>query len=97
MALNIEQILKKPLLTEKMSLETENNNRYGFVVDRKANKHQIKNAVETLFDVKVKKVWTNITPGKIKRAGRHLTKTSPYKKAVVQVEQGQKIEFYKGI
>jgi large subunit ribosomal protein L23 len=95
--LTIERIIKKPLLTEKSTRETEVNNRYGFVVDMQASKHQIKDAVETLFDVKVSKVWTSVTPGKMKRFGRYSKKTAPVKKAYVQTEQGQKIEFYKGL
>lgn len=94
---NLDQIIRKPLMTEKGTLESEKNNRYGFIVDIKANKYQIKDAVEKLFDVRVEKVWTNITPGKMKRAGRKVKKASPLKKAYVQVGQGQKIEFFKGV
>ena len=93
----LEQILLRPLLTEKASLQGETNNRYGFVVSLKSNKNQIKEAVEKLFDVKVLGVKTNITPGKVKRAGKKLVKTSKIKKAFVQVENGQKVEFFKGI
>lgn len=93
--LKIDQILKKPLLTEKSTSATEDFNRYGFVVDKNANKNQIKAAVERLFDVKVQKVWTSITPGKMKRHGKFLSKKSPVKKALVQVAEGQKIEFFK--
>ncbi len=95
--LTIERIIKKPLLTEKSTQETETHNRYGFVVDTRATKHQIREAVETLFDVKVAKVWTSVTPGKMKRIGRNTKKTPAVKKAYVQTEQGQKIEFYKGL
>jgi large subunit ribosomal protein L23 len=94
---NINDILIKPLLTEKTSLQTELTNRYAFVVNLKANKDQIKNAVEKLFDVKVINVNTNVTPGKLRRAGRKVKKTSSYKKAFVQIEKGQKIEFFKDI
>ncbi len=94
---NLNEIIKRPLLTEKATLESERNNRYGFVVDTKSNKYQIRDAVEKLFDVRVKKIWTSVTPGKLKRAGKVIKKTSPIKKAYVQVEQGQKIEFFKGV
>ena len=90
-------IIIKPLLTEKSSKATEDFGRYGFVVDKNANKNQIKSAIETLYDVKVLKVRTNITPGKLKRFGRHVTKAGYVKKAYIQIEQGQKIEFFKGI
>lgn len=93
----LEEILKKPLITEKTSIISEETNRYGFVVDLKANKNQIKDAVETLYDVKVLNVKTSILPGKMKRAGRFVKKTSKTKKAYVQLAEGQKIEFFKGV
>lgn len=91
------EILKKPLLTEKTTEATELNNIYGFAVDRKANKNQIKAAVEELFDVKVLKIRTAVMPGKIKRFGKLTKKGSSWKKAYVQVQEGQKIELYKNI
>lgn len=95
--MHVEQVLIKPLLTEKSSLETENTNRYVFKVQKKANKYQIKNAVETMFDVKVVDVRTAILPGKVKRAGRLTKKASSWKKAYIKVQDGQKIELFKGI
>ncbi|MCF8059092.1 MAG: 50S ribosomal protein L23 [Bacteriovoracaceae bacterium] len=93
----LEEILKKPLITEKTSIIGEKTNRYGFVVDLKANKNQIKTAIETLYDVKVLNVKTSILPGKIKRAGKTVKKTSKTKKAYIQLAEGQKIEFFKGV
>ena len=93
----IEAVLKKPLISEKTSLMTEENNRYAFMVDLKANKNQIKEAVERFYDVKVLNVRTAILPGKVKRFGRYTTKTTKRKKAFVQLEEGQKIEFFKGV
>lgn len=94
---NLTDIIRKPLITEKSSAATDAFNRFGFVVDLKANKNQIKNAVEKLYDVKVLNVKTNVTPGKIKRAGNKVKKTSKIKKAYVQLAEGQKIEFFKGV
>lgn len=94
---HIEQILIKPLLTEKTSEATELTNRYSFIVRRDANKNQIKQAVESLFDVKVMSVNTAILPGSLKKFGRHTNKTSKYKKAHIKVQDGQKIEFFKGV
>lgn len=94
---NIQDIIVKPLLTEKTSVDTENYNRYAFMVNLKSNKNQIKNAVEKLFDVKVLNVKTSILPGKLKRVGRAVKKTGKTKKAYVQIEKGQKIEFFKDI
>ncbi len=95
--LGLENVLVKPLLTEKTSKETEAFNRYAFVVNTKANKNQIKSAVERFFDVKVVSVRTSILPGKSKRAGRGYKKSASSKKAYVQLQDGQKIEFFKGI
>ncbi len=94
---NIDQIVLKPLLTEKTAVQTEATNRYAFIVGLKSNKNQIKSAIEKLFDVKVLSVRTSITPGKLKRAGKNVKKTSKTKKAYVQIEKGQKIEFFKDI
>lgn len=93
----INDVLVKPLITEKISTETDNFNRYGFVVNLKANKNQIKNAVETFYDVKVVAVRTTVVPGKVKRTPKSFKKTSSFKKAIVELAQGQKIEFFKGI
>ena len=95
--LGLESVLVKPLLTEKTSKETETYNRYAFVVNIKANKNHIKNAVEKFFDVKVLSVRTSVLPGKTKRAGKGFKKTAKSKKAYVQLQDGQKIEFFKGI
>lgn len=93
----INDVIVKPLITEKISAESEANNRYGFVVNLKANKNQIKNAVEAFYDVKVVAIRTAIIPGKVKRTAKAYKKTSSYKKALVELAQGQKIEFFKGI
>jgi len=95
--MHIEEVLIKPLLTEKSSIVTENANRYVFKVQRKANKYQIKDAVEKMFDVKVTNVKTAVLPGKVKRAGKLTKKASSWKKAYIQIQEGQKLELYKGI
>ena len=94
---HLEQILIKPLITEKASMISEKYNRFGFQVQPNANKNQIKMAVEKLYDVKVLNVKTSIKPGKLKRVGKHLAKASKIKKAFVQLSEGQKIEFFKGV
>ncbi len=93
----LEDVLEKPLITEKTSIISEESNKYGFIVNLKANKNQIKTAVETLYDVKVLSVKTSILPGKMKRAGKFVKKSSKTKKAYVQLAEGQKIEFFKGV
>jgi large subunit ribosomal protein L23 len=94
---SINDVIVKPLITEKISADSDANNRYGFVVSVKANKNQIKNAIESFYDVKVVSIKTAIIPGKTKRTAKSVKKTSSYKKALVQLAQGQKIEFFKGI
>jgi large subunit ribosomal protein L23 len=94
---NLNEIIVKPLITEKISLSSETFNRYGFVVERKANKNQIKKAIELFYDVKVIAVRTAVIPGKTKRTAKSYKKLSSYKKAIVDLAAGQKIEFFKGI
>lgn len=95
--MNYEDILVKPLLTEKTTQATEAFNTYAFQVGLKANKNQVKEAVEKLFDVKVQSVRTSILPGSIKKAGKKVKKTSSIKKAFVTIAKDQKIELFKGI
>lgn len=95
--LSLENILIRPLLTEKLSKMTEDNNFYGFQVAAKSNKHQIKMAIEKLFDVKVLEIKTTTLPGKSKRHRNGVKKLSNFKKAYVKVKEGQKIEFFRGI
>jgi len=90
-------IIKRPLITEKITNLRETYNRYGFEVARDANKHQIKQAVETLFKVKVKEVTTMNVMGKTKRLGRNQGKRPDWKKAIVTLAKDQKIETIEGI
>lgn len=88
---NYRDIIKAPIITEKTS-DLQNNNTVVFSVDTKANKTQIKQAVENIFDVKVEKVNTvNIKPKK-KRVGRYTGKTNKVKKAIVKLKEGSSIE-----
>lgn len=90
-----EHIIKRPLiLTEKGQNLREEANKYLFEVDRKANKAQIRHAVETLFDVTVTQVNTMIVRGRVRRMGRGYAKTQNWKKAIVQVAEGETIEFF---
>ena len=94
-------ILIKPIVTEKMTGQGEKFNRYGFVVEKTANKLQIKQAVEELYDVTVVDVNTMRYGGKNKmrytRSGVSRGKTNSYKKAVVTVAEGEAIDFYSNI
>ncbi|HEY8436618.1 MAG TPA: 50S ribosomal protein L23 [Haloplasmataceae bacterium] len=87
-------IIKRPVITEKSSDLIEAENKYTFVVDKKANKIEIKEAVEKLFNVKVLKVNTiNVKPKK-RRMGRYVGYRSGYKKAIVQLAEGDTIELF---
>ncbi|MEX0987766.1 MAG: 50S ribosomal protein L23 [Bacteroidales bacterium] len=94
-------ILLKPIVTEKMTALGEKFNRYGFVVENNANKLQIKEAVEELYEVTVVDVNTMRYGGKVKtrftRSGVTTGKTNAYKKAVVTVAEGEAIDFYSNI
>ena len=94
-------ILVKPLVTEKMTDQAERFNRYGFVVDRRATKPQIKKAVESLYDVTVDSVNTMVYGGKMKsrytKGGIITGKTVSYKKAIVTLAEGESIDFYSNI
>jgi len=94
-------IIIKPIITEKMTAMVESLNRYGFIVDRRADKIQIRKAVENLYGVKVDSVNTMRYGGKIKsrytKAGFISGKTNGYKKAIVTLEKGQTIDFYSNI
>jgi large subunit ribosomal protein L23 len=95
--LNHEDVIKRPLiLTEKGSRLREDDNKYLFEVDRRANKIQIKQAVETLFKVSVLDVNTLVVRGKLRRMGRGHAKTSNWKKAIVTLKDGESIEFFEG-
>lgn len=94
-------ILIKPIITEKATTDAELNNRYGFVVNPKANKVEIKKAVETAYGVSVTGVRTmNVRPNRKTRytkTGIQTGKTNAYKKAIVQVAEGDTIDFYSNI
>lgn len=94
-------VLIKPIITEKMTAESELYNRYGFVVDSGANKIQIKEAVEAAYGVAVKKVRTmNYGPKRKTRytkTGIQHGKTSAYKKAIVDVVEGDIIDLYSNL
>lgn len=95
--MDIYSIIKAPLITEKATLLKETQNKYAFKVDLAADKEAIRRAVETLFKVEVCSVRTLIARGKDKRYGRHTGRRPNWKKAVVELKEGQKIEFFEGV
>jgi large subunit ribosomal protein L23 len=95
--MNITQILKKPLITEKGTMLREKDNKVIFAVPVDANKVEIKRAVEEMFNVHVEDVKTMIMKGKTKRWGQHPYARSDWKKAIVTLKAGESIEFYEGV
>jgi len=95
-------ILIKPLITEKMTEVTEKMpNRYGFVVDRRANKLQIKDAIQEMYGVQVSTVNTMVYQGKVRnrmtKSGSITGRTNSFKKAIVTLVEGETIDFYSNI
>lgn len=97
----IEDILIKPVVTEKSTATQEKQNRFTFVVDKNANKLSIKKAVETMYGVSVDKIWTHVIPAKAKtrftKSGVASGRKPSYKKAVVSLVEGDTIDFYSNI
>jgi large subunit ribosomal protein L23 len=94
-------VILKPIITEKMSQVTEKMNRYGFLVDKRANKLQIKQAIKDIYGVEVDTVNTMIYAGKKKtrynKTGFITGSESTYKKAIITLAKGETIDFYSNI
>ena len=95
--MNQYEIIKSPLITEKGTIQKEINNQLTFEVDRRANRVEIRHAVEKVFNVRVLKVRTMQMKGKTKRVGRTLGKRRDWKKAIVTLAKGENIEFFEGV
>jgi len=93
---NPRDILIRPVVTEKTTGMMQDN-KYTFIVPLKANKIEIRQAVEQIFKVKVMGVNTIRVMGKVKRMGKHAGKRPDYKKAIVKLAPGQRIEFFEGL
>jgi large subunit ribosomal protein L23 len=90
-------IIRGPVVTEKTTLQKELNNQVTLKVDRKANRLEIKDAVEKNFNTKVKQVRTVQVKGKVKQRGRITGKRKDWKKAIVTLMPGQRIDFFEGV
>ena len=95
--MNVHDVIRRPLVTEKSNIEREENNVVTFAVDPRANKHEIRRAVEGLFDVNVVEVRTMRMPRKSRRVGKFMGRKPEWKKAIVQLAEGQMIEFFEGV
>lgn len=90
-------VLLRPLLTEKITAMRESGNKVGFVVRAEANRIQIKRAVESALKVRVERVNVLNVMGKTKRLGRFAGKKPDWKKAIVTLKEGEKLEMYEGV
>jgi large subunit ribosomal protein L23 len=95
--MHVYEILKRPLTTEKTGYQAAQMRQYAFEVSQEANKHQIKEAVEKIFKVKVLSVNMQTVPGKPRRWGRHETHTAAWKKAIVTLAEGDSLSFFEGV
>jgi large subunit ribosomal protein L23 len=94
---NAHDVIRRPLVTEKSNIGREEQNLVTFAVDPRANKHEIRRAVELLFDVRVVAVRTMNMPRKTRRVGRFIGHKPAWKKAIVKLAPGQAIEFFEGV
>ena len=94
--MHLYEVLKRPLITEK-STDLHTQGKYAFEISGKANKHEIKQAVEKAFNVGVLKVNVMTVPGKKRRAGRRMILTPSWKKAIVTLKAGDKIQIFEGV
>lgn len=94
--MNHYDIIRRPLNTEKTTIQKEAANQVSFEVDTRANRVEISRAVETIFKVKVAKTRTLHVNGKVKRRGRIMGKRRDWKKAIVTLMPGERIDFFEG-
>lgn len=95
--MNVHDVIQRPIVTEKSSIAREEENIATFRVDPRATKLEIRQAVETLFEVKVCRVRTMQQPGKKKRVGKFVGRKPAWKKAIVELAEGDSIEFFEGV
>ena len=93
----IDHVIIRPLMTEKATMASEADNTFVFEVGCNTTKLEIKEAVQSLFGVRVEKVRTMVVRGKMKRFGRYYGKRSNWKKALVTVADGEDLNFYTGL
>jgi large subunit ribosomal protein L23 len=91
------EVIKRPLITEKTSIQKEDYNQVSFEVDRRANRVEIRRAIETIFNVRVAEVRTMQIKGKVKQRGRIRGKRRDWKKAIVRLMPGERIDFFEGV
>ena len=95
--MKIHEVIRRPLVTEKSNIGREEQNVVTLAVDPRANKHDVRRAVEELFDVDVLDVHTMRMPRKTRRVGKFVGRKPEWKKAIVRLAEGQTIEFFEGV
>jgi large subunit ribosomal protein L23 len=90
-------IIKRPVITEKTNIQKEVSNQVSFEVDRRANRIEIQRAVEGIFNVRVAGVRTMQVKGKVKQRGRIVGKRRDWKKAIVTLMPGERIDYFEGV
>ena len=95
--IDLYQIIKRPLVTEKGTKQKDQWNQFAFEVDRRANKILVREAIESIFKVEVLSVRVMKVKGKERRVGRNVGRKSDWKKAIVRLAPGENIEFFEGI
>ena len=92
-----DDLIRRPLITEKTNIQKESYNQITFEVDRNANRVEIKRAIQDIFNVKVASVKTMQVKGKTKQRGRIIGKRRDWKKAIVKLMPGERIDFFEGV
>ncbi len=95
--MNLHDVIRRPLVTEKSTVARETGNVVTLAVDPRASKYDIQRAVETLFEVKVLSVHTMRMAPKLRRVGKNQGRKPEWKKALVRLAEGQSIEFFEGM
>ena len=95
--MNLYDVIRRPLVTENSNIGREEQNLVTLAVDPGATKHDIRRAVESLFDVRVLEVRTMRMPRKSRRVGKFMGRKPEWKKAIVRLAEGQTIEFFEGV
>ena len=96
--MRVQDVIRRPLITEKSQIQRDDTNTVAFEVDRRANKIDVKRAVEAQFKVKVAEVRIASMHGKVRRQGRFVGRLADWKKAYVRLAEGEKtIEFFEGV
>jgi len=96
--MHIYNVIKRPIITEKSNILADLFRQYTFEVDRRANKHQVKDAVEKIFDVAVEKVRiVNIKPKRGRYGRRMVVREPAWKKAIVTLAPGERLEMFEGV